>query len=388
MKPTGLFMRPLIALLFLYPLASWSERARDLGVPFEGTPGPNNAITDVEGVLVGHSTIIRGEGKLVIGEGPVRTGVTAIIPNGGDFSRTLAAGRAVINGTGEMTGSWVIDETGGLSGPIMLTGTTSVGTVHHATMRWILERQPEPLWIVGLIPVVAETLDIHLNDIWGFHVKTEHVFEALDGATGGPVAEGNVGGGTGMIAYAFKGGIGTSSRVIEAGDKRYTVGVLLQANHGKREILRIAGVPVGREISDLMPTREEAASDKNSLVIIIATDAPLTSTTLERLARRAALGVGRDGSIGGYMSGEIALAFSTTNSHTIGQAEQTLVTPTAWNGDVLNSLFKAAVEATEEAIVNALVAAETMRGANQLTVYELPRERLRSVLRQYNRLEE
>jgi len=388
MKAINVFTYCLLFVVLLADRGFAATRARDLGIPFDGTPGPLNAITDVDGVLVGHSTIINGEGELVVGEGPVRTGVTAIVPNGGDFSKVVAAGRAVINGTGEMTGSWLIDETGVFGGPIMLTGTTSVGIVHHATARWIKERQPQPLWIAGMIPVVAETSDRYLNDAWGFHVQLEHVFAGLDGAAAGPVAEGNVGGGTGMIAYGFKGGIGTASRVISVGGQEYVVGVLLQANHGMRRTLRIAGVPVGQEISDLIPTRDDSATAKNSLIIIIATDAPLTSTTLERMARRAALGIGRGGSIGPHLSGELALAFSTTNSYAIGQPEQTLVTPTAWNGEVLNSLFSATVEATEEALVNCLVAAETMTGANNLTVFELPEDRLRAVLKKYNRLQE
>jgi L-aminopeptidase/D-esterase-like protein len=378
----------LFTALLLTARAEDGTRARDLGVPFEGTPGPMNAITDVAGVMVGHRTLIGGSGEVIIGEGPVRTGVTAILPLGRDFSRQVAAGRAVINGTGEMTGSWLIDETGYFGGPIMLTGTTSVGMVHHATTRWIRDQQPPAQWFSGLIPVVAETLDIHLNDIWGFHVQPEHVFDALDSASGGRVAEGNVGGGTGMIAYAFKGGIGTASRRVSVGEETYTVGVLLQANHGKRENLLIAGVPVGREIPDLMPSRESAAAEKNSLVIILATDAPLTPTQLRRLARRAALGVGRGGSIGGYMSGELALAFSTGNTIAIGQQQQTLTSPTAWHGEALNGLFKAAIQATEEALVNTLVAAETMTGANNLTVHALPEELLQSILRRYNRLQD
>lgn len=366
--------------------AAESPRARDLGVPFDGTPGKFNAITDVPGVLVGHTTLISGDGKLEVGKGPVRTGVTAILPSGKDMSKAVAAGRAVINGTGEMTGSWVIDEVGAFSGPVMLTGTSSVGVVHHATSKWIRDRYPPELWSTGLIPVVAETLDVYLNDVWGYHVKDEDVFKALDSAAGGQVAEGNVGGGTGMVAYAFKGGIGTSSRIVNVQGKSYTVGVLLQANHGHRKDLKIAGVPVGAEIPDLMPTRETAGKDKNSLVIIIATDAPLGPQQLNRLARRAVLGVGRGGSTAGYMSGELVLAFSTTNAIELGQEVQTIESPTYWNRDVLEGLFDATVEAVEEALVNCLVAAKTMTGANGLTVYELPEDRLQAVLRKYNRL--
>jgi len=339
-------------------------------------------------VLVGHTTLISGEGAVEVGKGPVRTGVTAILPKGRDVSHTVAAGRSVINGTGEMTGSWIIDEIGAFSGPIMLTGTSSVGIVHHATSKWIRDNFHKDLWVTGLIPVVAETLDIYLNDVWGYHVKEEHVYQALDSAASGPVAEGNVGGGTGMVAYYFKGGIGTSSRIVKVKDKTYTVGILLQANHGGRSRLRIAGVPVGQEITDLMPSRPKSDSEKNSLVVIIATDAPLTSDQLKRLARRASLGVGRNGSVAGAMSGEIVLAFSTANSTAIGQKMQTLESPTAWHGGMLNYLFKATVDGVEEALINALVAAETMTGANDLTVHELPEERLQEILKKYNRLVE
>jgi len=300
----------------------------------------------------------------------------------------VAAGRAVINGTGEMTGSWLIDETGAFACPVMLTGTTSVGTVHHATSRWIRDNRPREEWIAGLIPVVAETLDIHLNDVWGDHVTAEHVNAAIESAASGPVAEGNVGGGTGMIAYAFKGGIGTASRVVAVEEQRYHVGVLLQANHGKRSNLRIAGVPVGEEIADLMPTRAPSGQEKRSLVIVIATDAPLTANDLERLARHASLGVGRGGSIGSYLSGELVLAFSTGNSWSVADRFRDPRSPTPWNGDMYNALFQGTVEAVEEALVNCLVAAETMTGANDLTVYALPEDRLRSVLRRYNRLAE
>lgn len=368
--------------------ADEAARARDIGVPFEGVPGPFNAITDVDGVLVGHTTIVEGDGAIEVGKGPIRTGVTAILPRGRNIDQTVAAGRAVINGTGEMTGSWIIDETGMFAGPVMLTGTGSVGTVHHATSKWIRDNYDPELWIAGLIPVVAETLDIHLNDVWGYHVRNEHVFAALDIASSGSVAEGNVGGGTGMVAYAFKGGIGTASRIVDVGENQYTIGVLVQANHGGRRNLRIAGVPVGLEIPDLMPTGNPPTNAKSSLVIIIATDAPLTASQLQRVARHASLGVGRNGSIGSYLSGELVLAFSTTNSAGIGQQVQLLEVPTAWNGEMLNQLFQGTVQAVEEALVNCLVAAETMTGANDLTVYALPHDRLRDALRKYNRLEE
>jgi L-aminopeptidase/D-esterase-like protein len=376
----------LLAIAWLCHPAAAAVRARDLGVPFPGQPGPLNAITDVAGVLVGQVTLVSGDGALDVGKGPVRTGVTAILPTGKDLSRGVAAARAVINGTGEMTGSWVIDELGTFAGPVMLTGTSSVGIVHHATSQWIRDRYPPDLWMVGLIPVVTETLDIYLNDVWGYHVKPEHVYQALDSASSGPVTEGNVGGGTGMVAYAFKGGIGTASRLVAVDGHTYTVGVLLQENHGKRKDLRIAGVPVGEEIPDLMPARSGSASEKNSLVIVIATDAPLTAQQLQRLARRASLGVGRGGSTAGHMSGELVFAFSTANSVPLGQPSQQAEAPTAWNGALLDGLFQGTVEAVEEALVNGLVAAETMTGANGLTVYALPEDRLQSILKKYNRL--
>jgi L-aminopeptidase/D-esterase-like protein len=363
-----------------------SARARDLGVPFHGTPGTYNAITDVSGVEVGQTTLISGKGKLVLGHGPVRTGVTVILPTGKTGNDAVAAGRAVINGTGEWTGMLLIDEIGYFFGPIALTGTGNIGVTHQALVDWAIRpgavQQDE--WFTRLLPPVGETLDLPLNDVFGHPLTREHVLAALNGAAGGSVAEGAVGGGTGMISYEFKGGIGTSSRVITADGKRFTVGVLLQANHGTRRNLRIAGVPVGQEISDLMPT-SQTPSKKSSCLVVIATDAPLLPHQLQRLARRAALGFGRNGSFGEDFSGELVLAFSTTNRFAFTQGWKQMSIVNDANEEVLDVLFEAAVDATEEALVNQLVAAKTMTGADGVTVYGLPHERLIALLEKYGR---
>src|SRR5882672_9921151 len=306
----------LIAVLFLGfctpKLAAQAKpRARDLGVPFDGTPGTYNALTDVKGVEVGHTTLISGSGKLVVGQGPVRTGVTAVLPRGKDSTDPVFGAWFTLNGNGEMTGTTWLEDSGFLDGPVMITNTHSVGVVRDAVIGWKVkhgESDMEGYW--WSLPVVAETWDGYLNDINGFHVKPEHVFHALDSAHGGPVDEGNVGGGTGMICNEFKGGIGTSSRVLPANLGGYTVGVLVQCNYGRRSQLRIAGVPVGREIPDHL-VRDE---DIGSIIIVIATDAPLIPTQLKRVARRASLGLGRVGSFSGDGSGDIFIAFSTANS--------------------------------------------------------------------------
>ena len=363
-----------------------SARARDLGVPFHGTPGTYNAITDVSGVEVGQTTLISGNGKLVLGHGPVRTGVTVILPTGKTGNDAVAAGRAVINGTGEWTGMLLIDEIGYFFGPIALTGTGNIGVTHQSLIDWAIRpgavQQDE--WFTRLLPPVGETLDLPLNDVFGHPLTREHVLAALNGAAGGSVAEGAVGGGTGMISYEFKGGIGTSSRVITADGKRFTVGVLLQANHGTRRDLRIAGVPVGQEISDLMPT-SQTPSKKSSCLVVIATDAPLLPHQLQRLARRAALGFGRNGSFGEDFSGELVLAFSTTNRFAFTQGWKQMSIVNDANEEVLDALFEAAVDATEEALVNQLVAAKTMTGADGVTVYGLPHNRLIALLKRYGR---
>jgi D-aminopeptidase len=363
-------------------------RARDLGVPFDGTPGALNAITDVAGVMVGHTTLISGEGKLEIGKGPVRTGVTAVLPRGKDsMNNPVFAGWFSQNGNGEMTGTTWVEESGFLEGPVMITNTHSVGVVRDAVIQWRVQHgQPDPTGYWWSLPVVAETWDGWLNDINGFHVKPEHAFHAIDSAHGGPVEEGNVGGGTGMICNEFKGGIGTSSRKLEEKFGEYTVGVLVQCNYGVRRNLRIAGVPVGLEIPEdpAYAGGPFAEDDWGSIIVVVATDAPLVSHQLNRLARRVSLGLGRDGSISGNGSGDIFIAFSTANSGAAkpdGPVQLTMLP-----NDRMDPLFAATVQATEEAIVNAMVAAETMTGINGHKVIALPHERLRAVLKKYNRL--
>ncbi|MCB2096950.1 MAG: P1 family peptidase [Parvularculaceae bacterium] len=370
-------------------LAAEPVRARDLGVPFDGTPGPLNAITDVEGVEVGHKTIIKGEGKLVRGKGPVRTGVTAILPRGRTYDPVFAGWHA-LNGNGEMTGTTWITESGFLEGPVMITNTHSVGVVHDAVIEWqvkhkfyeALPGEPDVFWS---LPVVAETYDGDLNDINGFHVTKKDAFAALDAAKSGPVAEGNVGGGTGMITHEFKGGIGTASRVLDMEDGGYTVGVLVQSNYGIRKTLRIAGVPINEEIPDLLPGAPQS-EERGSIIVVVATDAPLLPHQLRRVAQRASLGLGRMGSYASNGSGDIFIAFSTANTKAAYRLENQTVEFVP--NDALGPVFLAAVEATEEAIVNALVAAETMTGINGYTVHELPHDRLQAALKKHGRLVE
>ncbi len=369
-----------------------APRARDLGVPFEGTPGAANAITDVAGVTVGHSTIISGEGPLKVGAGPVRTGVTAILPRGRDsMAKPSFAGWYSQNGNGEMTGTTWVEESGFLEGPVMITNTHSVGVVRDAVIAWrIKSGPPDASGYWWSLPVVAETYDGVLNDINGFHVKERHAFEALDGAKSGPVAEGNVGGGTGMVAYGFKGGIGTSSRVVKAGSGSHTVGVLVQANFGRRPQLMVAGVPVGREIPQAPAQAangvidDPVRGDLGSIIIVVGTDAPLLPHQLKRLARRATLGMARTGGMSGNGSGDIFIAFSTANPDAF-KAEG-LATLQMVSNEEISPVFDATVLATEEAIVNAMVAAETMTGAAGRRVERLPHDRLREVLKKYNRL--
>lgn len=369
-------------LLAVNALGQSKPRARDLGVPFDGTPGPLNAITDVAGIEVGHTTLISGEGKLQLGVGPVRTGVTAVLPRGQASSDPVFAAWFSLNGNGEMTGTTWVEESGFLEGPVMITNTHSVGVVRDAVIAWRVKRgQPADSEYWWSLPVVAETWDGYLNDVNGFHVKPEHVFQALESARPGPVAEGNVGGGTGMVCHEFKGGIGTASRRVSAKDGGYTVGVLVQCNYGLRDQLRIAGVPVGREIRDHLVYSQE----NGSIIVVVATDAPLLPHQLKRLARRVSLGLGRNGSVSGNGSGDIFIAFSTANpeaARTTGLRSLSMVP-----NDQMGPLFAATVEATEEAVVNALVAAETMTGADNHTAIALPHDRLREVLKKYNRLE-
>ena len=363
-------------------------RARDLGVPFVGTPGPLNAITDVAGVTVGHTTLIEGAGALKVGVGPVRTGVTAILPRGHDtLARPSFAGWYSQNGNGEMTGTTWVDESGFLEGPVLITNTHSVGVVRDAVIRWrIKAAPPDASGYWWSLPVVAETYDGYLNDINGFHVKEPHVVAALESASGGPVPEGAVGGGTGMVCYGFKGGIGTASRTLEREHGGYTVGVLVQANHGQRRQLLIAGVPVGQEMPpDADRAALEAArGELGSIIIVIATDAPLLPHQLKRVARRATMGLARTGSTSGNGSGDIFIAFSTANPDAFKASG--LATLEMVSNEQIGPLFEATVYATEEAIVNALVAADTMVGADNHRVEGLPHERLREILKKYNRL--
>jgi D-aminopeptidase len=385
--------------------AQTRARARDLGVPFDGTPGPRNAITDVDGVEVGQTTLISGEGALVVGKGPVRTGVTMILPRGRASTDPVFAGWFALNGNGEMTGTTWVDESGFLEGPVGITNTHSVGVVRDAVIDWMIRRPSAQPWA---LPVVAETFDGLLNDVNGFHVKAEHTIRALDGATNGPVAEGAVGGGTGMVCFGFKGGIGTASRKLSVQSGGFTVGVLVQCNAGRRSELRIAGAPVGREIADLTPCRvgsgpvtgfaqgmractaiattaaDERREGAGSIIVVVATDAPLLSHQLRRLAIRAALGVGVTGGKGENSSGDLMIAFSTATPRAAQDSGRVRLEMVP--NDLINPLFYAAVQATEEAIVNAMVAAPTMTGANGARVYGIPHDRLRAALRKYNRL--
>ena len=356
-------------------------RARDLGIPFDGTPAALNAITDVAGVEVGQITLISGEGKLVPGKGPVRTGVTAVLTRGKSSTDQVFGAWFTLNGNGEMTGTTWVEESGFIEGPIMITNTHSVGTVRDAVIAWQMKKQGKTFQPWSL-PIVAETWDGFLNDINGFHVKPEHVSQALDQASSGAVDEGNVGGGTGMVAHQFKGGIGTSSRKVDIGGASYTVGVLVQANYGSRSGLTIAGVPVGREITDLMP--KEVPADTGSIIVVVATDAPLLPHQLKRVVKRAALGIAKNGGIGGNSSGDIFIAFSTANA---GAGKEANVVPVKMlPNDQINAVFLATVQATEEAIINAMIAAETMTGVNGNTVYAIPHSRLKQVMQKYNRL--
>ena len=377
----------LIAPLLLISIISDAQvkpRARDLGINFSGTPGKLNAITDVKGVEVGYKTLIEGNGKLITGKGPVRTGVTAIFPRGkGSLERVFAAWYT-LNGNGEMTGTTWVKESGGLGSPVLITNTHSVGVVRDAVIEWYMKKLNQSDYAGDVsLPVVAETWDGYLNDINGFHIKKQHVFEAMEAATSGPIAEGNVGGGTGMIAHQFKGGTGTSSRKVDEKLGGYTVGVLVQANYGKRELLTIAGVPVGKELTDLMPVFKKDV-DQGSIIVVVATDAPLLPHQLERIAKRVSLGIGVMGGRGGNSSGDIFIAFSTANPEV--SKDDGLVHLEMLPNERINPLFEAAAAATEEAIVNAMIAAETMEGINGNKVYAIPHDRLVAILKKYNRL--
>jgi D-aminopeptidase len=393
-------------------------RARDLGVPFDGTPGPLNAITDVAGVEVGYKTLVAGEGRLVIGKGPVRTGVTAILPRGKQGTKSVFAGYFAGNGNGDMTGTHWIEESGLLETPILITNTGSVGVVRDAAVAWMVQqKRPGDFWY----PVSAETADVPLNDIKGQHVTTQDAWDALNSATGGPLLEGNVGGGTGMICNGFKGGTGTSSRRLSAEDGDYTVGVLVQCNYGGSQRLRVAGIPVAREMNLQQPCVEKLldppvvywwsgkpapvcnpkvattadgvrAPEEGSIIVIVATDAPLTPDQLKRLARRVSVGLGRVGAIEGDESGDIFLAFSTANAGAdegnsaqppFNSPNATIQRMQSWKMDVM---FTAVVQATEESVINTIIAAKTMVGADYWTIPALPHDQLQEVLRKHGML--
>jgi D-aminopeptidase len=366
-------------------------RARDVGIPFDGTPGQFNAITDIPGVEVGYTTLIEGEGKLDAGKGPIRTGVTAIIPRGHDsLNDPVYAGVFSLNGNGEMTGTAWVEESGFLEGPLLVTNTHSVGVVRDATIAWRIKHgAPDQTGYWWSLPVVAETWDGWLNDINGFHIKPEHVTHALDSAHGGAIEEGSVGGGTGMICYEFKGGSGTASRKFDItipaqGDaakqvRSFTVGAFVQANCGRRPQLILAGVPVGKEIPGTV-YKEEAGS----IIIVIATDAPLLANQLKRLARRASLGLARTGSVSGNGSGDLFLAFSTANPHAANPDRITRTVETVPN-DLMDPIFTATVQATEEAIANALIDNHDMVGRDNHRVSALPHDRVQELLKKYGR---
>ena len=374
--------------IFTWLQAGTKPRARDLGFHFDGSPGSLNAITDVSGVQVGHTTLIEGEGKLVQGKGPIRTGVTAILPRGDrSLDDPCFAGWSSLNGNGEMTGTTWVEESGFAEGPIMITNTHSVGIVRDAVISWRTSQgsaDASGYW--WSLPIVAETWDGLLNDINGFHVKEKHAHEAIRNAKGGPVEEGCVGGGTGMVCHSFKGGIGTASRVVTINNQDYTLGVLVQANYGDRKNLTIAGVPVGKEITDLMPrdSYEKNHEGDGSIIVVIATDAPLLAHQMKRLARRVPMGVGKVGGYGHDGSGDIFIAFSTANSN-VAFSDGTVNVEMLPNW-MISPLFEATVQAVEEAIVNTLVAAETMEGINNNKVWALPHGRLIQIMKKYNRI--
>ena len=396
----------LLAATLVFPIALQAQkpRERDLKLPIGGTPGTLDAITDVAGVEVGHTTLISGSGALVVGKGPVRTGVTVVHPRGKANSDPVFAAWFTLNGNGEMTGTTWIQESGLLEGPVAITNTHSVGVVRDAIIQWEVAKKNalQPWWL----PVVAETYDGGLNDINGFHVKPEHVRGALDSAAGGLPQEGAVGGGTGMVCHGFKGGIGTASRKLPAEQGGYTVGVLVQCNYGSRRDLRIAGVPVGEEIADLTgciansrplppdsrrrcdesrPPAADDDRDQGSIIVVVATDAPLLPHQLKRIATRVSVGIGRQGGFGGNSSGDIFVAFSTANQRAWFD-DQPVTDVKMLPNDRITPLFQATAQATEAAITNALLAAETTTGANDLRIYAMPVDRMLAAMKKYGRL--
>jgi L-aminopeptidase/D-esterase-like protein len=380
----------LLVLLMFTSASAFTQkpRARAIGIPFDGIPGKYNAITDVKGVEVGYSTIISGTGKNVRGSGPVRTGVTAILPRGRN-NNPVYSNWYSLNGNGEMTGTTWITESGFLEGPIMITNTNSVGVVRDAVLKWFVKKgwYKEDFWYT--YPVVAETYDGFLNDIYGFHVKESNAYAALDSAATGFIREGNVGGGTGMMCLGFKGGTGSSSRIVKVKDSAYTVGVLVQANFGAKRNLSIAGVPVGRELRDTLNYEFKAAPSyrqegDGSIIVVLATDAPLLPHQLKRMAARVAIGVGKVGGRGENGSGDIFITFSTANPAAFQRNSFTKVD--VLPNDLVNPLFDATVQAVEESIINAMVAAETMEGINGNKAYALPQNMVMDILKKYNRL--
>lgn len=381
-------------LLLMQFTAAQKPRARDLGVPFTGNTGPFNAITDVNGIEVGYSTIVSGEGKNIVGKGPVRTGVTAIFPRGKakKFSPVYANWYS-LNGNGEMTGTTWVTESGFLETPIMITNTNSVGVVRDAVLKWYVDTdwyKGENWWYT--YPVVAETYDGFLNDIYGFHVKEKHVLEAIGNASSGKIAEGNVGGGTGMMCLGFKGGTGTASRVVKVKDIDYTFGALVQANFGSKRNLTIAGVPVGTELKDTLnyeynaPPQSSRKEGDGSIIVVVATNAPLLPHQLKRIAQRIPLGIGIVGGRGSNGSGDIFLAFSTANENAFNRDETTTVE--TFPNDLITPFFEATVQVVEEAIINAMIAAETMEGINGNKAHALPHDLLVEVLKKYKKIEE
>ncbi len=380
----------LICLLLLIQssVSAQKPRARDIGIPFNGITGKFNAITDVKGVEVGYSTIIAGQGKNIRGKGPVRTGVTAILPRGRNNNPVFANWYS-LNGNGEMTGTTWITESGFLETPIMITNTNSVGVVRDAVLKWFVKSNwyKEDYWYT--YPVVAETYDGDMNDIYGFHVKESNAYEALDSAKTGYIKEGNVGGGTGMMCLGFKGGTGTSSRVVRIKDSNYTVGVLVQSNFGSKRNLTIAGVPIGKELKDTMNYEIKAPpayrdDGSGSIIVVVATDAPLLPHQLKRIAARVPLGIGIVGGFGSNGSGDIFITFSTANPTAFQRQEFTKLDDMP--NDLINPLFEATVQAVEEAIINAMIAAETMEGINGNKAYGLPHNLVIDLLRKYNRI--
>ncbi|MFL5761633.1 MAG: P1 family peptidase [Thermomicrobiales bacterium] len=365
-------------------------RLRDLGITVgAGDPGPLNAITDVDGVRVGHVTLIKTDGSFDLGRGPVRTGVTAIHPHEGSVFRALVpAAIEILNGAGEITGRSQIDEYGTLETPILITNTFSVGAVHQGCVEWLTAREPDLGTSEFVVPVVAETYDGFLNDIAGQHVTPQHAKEALDSASAAPVAEGNVGGGTGMILFGFKGGVGTASRRVAISGSDYTVGVLIQGNFGSRTDLLIDGVPVGREIIDFqLEGSKQRKAKEGSVIVVIATDAPLSDRQLSRLCRRGVLGLGRVGAIAGNSSGDLLIAFSNARECRAPRRNQgPFVAQTHLRDDVIDALFRSTIEATSEAVLNALIAAETMTGRDGNRAHALPHVQLLEIMRRYGRL--